>query len=138
MVSKSYYVAGPMTNIAQFNYPAFEAAAFKLRGMGYDVISPHEQDTDAVRDAAWNSPDGNLATGLPSGVTWGQILAKDVELVADKCEAVVFLPEWQKSRGAKLEATVGLLCGHKFYEYKNGDLWEVNPEYVKHQLASNL
>ena len=42
---------------------------------------------------------------------------RDVKLVADHVQGVVFLPGWHKSRGARLEAFVALLCGHAFAEY---------------------
>ena len=34
------YLAGPMTGIAEFNFPAFDAAAAKLRDLGYVVFNP--------------------------------------------------------------------------------------------------
>lgn len=116
--SLTYYVAGPMSNIKQFNFPMFELAAKHLRSEGYTVISPHEQDTPEVQQAAWASPDGKLdAAGKVGGLTWGQILAKDVELVADKIGGIIFLPDWYASRGARLEAFVGLLTGKHFGKY---------------------
>jgi WhiB family redox-sensing transcriptional regulator len=33
-------VAGPMTGLPEFNYPAFNAAARMLTGFGYDVLNP--------------------------------------------------------------------------------------------------
>jgi hypothetical protein len=107
-----------MTGIPQFNFPAFEAATKFLRSEGYEVISPHEEDTPEVQKAAWASPDGKLdSTGQIAGHTWGQILAKDVVIVADKVDGIVFLPGWERSRGAKLEALVGLMTGKEFFRY---------------------
>ena len=46
------YLAGPMSWRPQFNYPAFEEAAEELRKRGYEVVSPAEIDSPAVRDVA--------------------------------------------------------------------------------------
>ena len=115
-MSNRYYLAGPMTGIAQFNFPAFHAAAARMRALGFAVISPAEEDAPEVRTAALLSPDGKLGHDI-AGHTWGDILAKDVKIVADHVQGIVFLPGWEKSRGARLEAFVALLCGHEFAEY---------------------
>jgi hypothetical protein len=111
------YLAGPMSGIPQFNFPAFDAATKALRALGHSVVSPHEEDTPAAQAAAWASPDGKHIDGGLGGETWAQILARDIVIVADKVDGVVFLPGWDKSRGARLEAFVGLLCQKKFYTY---------------------
>jgi hypothetical protein len=108
------YVAGPMTGLPQFNFPAFDRAARLLRGDGFEVISPAELDSPAVRAAALASPDGKLG-----GETWGDMLARDVKLIADEVEAIVVLPGWSKSRGARLEVFVALLCGKPVFENVN-------------------
>lgn len=102
------YTAGPMTGIPQFNYPAFIALAEQLRSAGYDVVSPAELDDPDDRDAALASPDGIMLhyTGT-TGKTWGDFLARDVKLLSDDgIEAVVVLPGWERSRGARLETFV--------------------------------
>lgn len=145
----TYYLAGPMSNIPQFNFPQFETVVKILRADGLNVISPHEQDTPEVQAEAWASPDGKLdAAGKVGGLTWGQILAKDVELVSDKIGGIIFLPNWWKSRGAKLEAFVGLLTGKQFGAFMpagsyNGftDLLREHDEIVsvpKHYVQSML
>jgi hypothetical protein len=116
---KPLYLAGPMTGYAQFNFPAFEHAARTLRALGHDITSPHENDTPAVQAAAWASPDGKLdADGMIAGETWGDILARDVKLVADHVRGIVFLPGWGKSKGARLEAFVGLMTSKEFYSFE--------------------
>ena len=115
---KPFYIAGPMTGIPQFNFPAFEAAAQDLRARGFEITSPHENDTPAVQQAAWASPDGALDdSGKIAGETWGDILARDVKLVADECGGVVLLDNWHKSRGARLEAFVAIQCQLPVFQY---------------------
>ena len=48
-VNKKYYLAGPMTNIPQFNYPRFFELAKVLRAEGYTIISPAELDSPERR-----------------------------------------------------------------------------------------
>lgn len=113
---RKVYIAGPMTGIPQFNIPAFERAAARLRAAGFEVVSPVERDSEAVQAAGRASPDGKLGPGNTiAGETWGQILARDVIIVADEVDGVVVLPGWHKSRGARLEVFVALLCNKPVY-----------------------
>jgi hypothetical protein len=123
---KPWYLAGPMTGIPQFNFPAFRDNAERLRQKGYDILSPHEQDSLAVQAAAWASPDGELdANGQIAGETWGDILARDVKLVADKVCGVLVLDGWHRSRGARLETFVAYLTGKPV-------LWAASMQPVPH------
>lgn len=134
-----FYLAGPMSGYPQFNFPAFIAAAADLRGRGYDIVSPAELDAeDGVDKQAMSSADGD-ASKLT--MTWGDLLARDVKIVSDQVQGVIFLPGWEKSRGARLEAFVGVLSGHKFYEYSeitdDGDdaLLELHPIFVLNEIV---
>ncbi len=122
MSEKKYYLAGPMSGIEKFNFPLFYHVTDLLRGVGMNIVSPAELDAkEGVAEEALASTDGD-----PNKTTlsWADLLARDVKLIADKHDGVhgiVFLPQWSKSRGARLEAFVGLLESEKrefeFWEY---------------------
>lgn len=129
-----YYMAGPMSGIPQFNFPAFHAAADSLRSKGHNIISPAELDSKAIQTIAMKSEDGTLTDGKIAGETWGDLLSRDVKIIADSVQGVVLLPGWEKSKGAKLEAFVGLLCKHKFALYNNGGLHPIDSDFIKDEL----
>jgi len=88
----SVYLSGPMRGIPNGNRPAFEAAAARLRKLGYLVWSPIEHDDVTGVDAgAELSP-----KDLKRSMTWDQRRVMDADIV-------VFLPGWRASRGAKAE-----------------------------------
>lgn len=80
------YLAGPMTGIADFNYPAFNLAAAQLRAKGYVVENPAEN-----KEPDCGSWSGYMRLALTQLLT---------------CDMVVFLPNWSLSRGALLEHEV--------------------------------
>ena len=127
------YLAGPMTGIPQFNFPAFLAAAEDLRARGYNVISPAEIDAPHTRAAAIESGDGCIADLHElTGETWGDFLSRDVKIVADDCDAVAVLPGWRESRGAKLEVLVAMLTSKPVLTYPTMDrlTLEFEPRFV--------
>lgn len=127
-----YYLAGPMTGRPQYNYPLFDRVAGALREKGLDIVSPAEMDDDAVRAEAMASTDGIMPeTNKVSGETWGDFLARDVKLIADELDAIILLPEWETSRGARLEAFVSLSVNNPVSLWREGnDLLEVSASYV--------
>lgn len=128
------YLAGPMSNVPQMNFPAFDAAAAELRAEGFNVVSPAELDSPASRAAALASEDGS-PRDYAEGETWGGFLARDVKLIADEgIEAIVCLPGWEKSRGARLETFVGRLCGLEILDYPW--LEKVTPGFIDIAHAS--
>lgn len=81
------YLAGPMSGVEDYNFPAFHQSAALLRALGYEVTNPAELD------------DGD--TTKP----WDEYLRRDLKLMLD-CDAVAVLPGWEESRGARLETHV--------------------------------
>ncbi len=82
------YVAGPMTGLKDLNFPAFHAESSRLRALGHDVVNPAEINTDPNAE-------------------WSKCMRDDIrELVT--CDAIVLLPRWHQSKGARLEHEVAL------------------------------
>lgn len=84
------YIAGPMTGLPDFNYPAFNAAQGRLEALGFDVLNPTlgEPAPPADDPKPW---DWYMRRAL------GQVITAD---------AVALLPYWEQSRGARLEHAV--------------------------------
>jgi hypothetical protein len=85
------YISGAMTGRPNLNFPAFHAAAARLRAQGYDVVNPAELN-----------PDPNA--------TWEQCMRVDLAALVT-CDEIHMLPQWQDSRGAKLELHVATALG---------------------------
>ena len=83
------YLSGPMTGIAEFNYPAFMAAEAELCRLGYDVVNP-----------AKVKPDGEP--------TWENYMRADLRDMLT-CDAIALMPGWENSKGARMELFVA--CG---------------------------
>ena len=128
------YLAGPMSGIPQFNFPAFDEAAKVLRAAGLTVINPAEIDDPASRAAALASPDGSMAD-VPE--TWGDFLSRDVKIVADSgLAAIVCLPGWESSRGAIVETTVARLCDVKVLSFPTLDPIETTPPAGEQRITN--
>ena len=136
MNSKTYYLAGPMSDRPQFNFPLFYKVADQLRVRGFSIISPAELDDLDDALAALGSSDGRQnpdGSHIHTTKTWGDFLARDVKIVADGSDGIIFLPEWETSRGARLEAFVGCLRknGFEFYALaENLDLIRLERAHV--------
>jgi hypothetical protein len=137
---KVWYLAGPMRGFPQCNFPAFIAAADKLRAAGHTIISPAEMDSPETRKEAMQCVGGeDLKTY--GGETTGSILARDVRIVADDVTGIVFLPGWSHSRGARLEAFVALLYDKElavFFPEGWTDMRPVSKDVIRKLLKENM
>lgn len=83
------YLSGPMSGIADNNFPAFNDWASKLRAQGYDVVSPAE-----IQEAG----------------SWELCLRADLRELCT-CDAIALMPGWENSKGANLELHVAHRLG---------------------------
>lgn len=100
------YIAGPMSGIAEHNFPAFfRAEARLLRDDGWDR-DPNNR-LEIVNPARINAH-------LPHGLDWHVYLRNDIKQLAD-CDAIYLLRGWHDSRGATLEFEIARRLGMKIH-----------------------
>lgn len=92
------YLSGPMTGYMDLNFPAFHAAAARLRERGHDVVNPAEVNPDAA-------------------MPWEQCMREDIKALCD-CEAIVLLPGWEGSKGAHLELHIAHRLGLRVHTWE--------------------
>lgn len=133
------YLSGPMSNIPQFNIPAFAAAAKQLRSEGIEIVSPHELDEkDGFAESIKNSPDGNVEYfEFMSRRTYGEVLSRDVKaLFEGGFDAIFVLDGWGQSKGARLEVFVALLLKIPVFSYEHRK--ELSKEYLLHIIQHTI
>lgn len=90
-----------MSGYDDFNVPAFRTAKLNLEAKhGFEIQLPYDIENTAQ-----------------PGWTWGDYLAEDIRLICNDCDGILLLPEWERSRGAKLEVATGLMQSLKFPEF---------------------
>lgn len=92
---KRVYLAGPMSGLPEFNFPAFRVEAARLRGLGLDVVNPAEINGPAA---------------VASGLTWEDCMRADIAQLVT-CDSIAVLDNWQNSRGASLEVHIAQTLG---------------------------
>jgi len=95
------YISGPMTGYPEFNFPAFNTEAARLRDLGHDVVNPAELHND---DFSWDVCMRQAITALVT------------------CNAIQLLPCWHDSKGAQLEFHIALKLGITIYMPYEGGL----------------
>lgn len=107
------YLAGPMRGIPEFNFPAFHAAAAKLREQGHEVFSPAEKDIERHgTDISVGNASGDEAQAVEEhGFNLREALGIDLAWICAEAEAVALLPGWYHSKGAQAEYKTAMALG---------------------------
>ena len=96
-----------MRNYPEFNFPAFMKTTAKLRRQGHLVFNPAERDIAA--GVSVKTPK-QMAKAAARGLA--HYMQFDLVEVC-KADAVVVLPEWWNSVGARMEVAVGHRLGKR-------------------------
>lgn len=106
------YLAGPMRGYANFNFPAFDFAAAKLRAQGHFVFSPAERDREVHGGKLEQNATGNEAEAASNvGFSLREALGADMAFISAHAEAICLLPGWEKSTGANAEKALAVALG---------------------------
>jgi hypothetical protein len=97
MKPKLTYISGPMSGVLENNSPLFFEAANECRLRGWEHINPAE-------------------FGVEPEKTWADYLRRDIAALV-KCDAILLLPDWRKSKGAALEYHIAEQLGMAAYTY---------------------
>ena len=107
------YLAGPMRGYENFNFPAFDFAAAKLRQDGHEVFSPAERDRLIHGPKLENNKTGDEVEAEKTvGFSLRDALATDMDWIARNADAIALLPGWEKSSGAQAELALAKALGH--------------------------
>lgn len=83
------YLAGPVSDLPQFNYPAFEANRKYLEAAGYDVLSPTDNDDPKN----------------PFRLHWTEYMRMSIRQLT-VCDGVAVLSGIESSKGGVLELLI--------------------------------
>lgn len=100
------YVAGPMTGYPELNYPAFHQTSERLRQMGFEVVSPAELN--------------------PITTPYREAMINDI-LALVRCDHIVMLDGWEKSKGATLEHHIATVLGIEQIELESNSAPPAGP-----------
>lgn len=106
-MSKTYYLAGPMRGHPRYNFDAFDAAALDLRGRGWSIINPAEQDVAIGFNPDTDTEDAAFLDGA---------IRRDFESIM-RADGVVLLPGWERSTGAQAEMHLARWKGLQVLSY---------------------
>lgn len=112
---KRAYIACGMTGIHLSNWPHFEAWQIALEEAGWDIVSPTEIDEQCGMVAVERDEfDHVLSVDLTDTFDYEKILALDFAYI-NTCSAIILLPGWTKSSGAKRELAYAIGLGLDVY-----------------------
>lgn len=107
------YLAGPMRGVKNYNFANFYKAAAMLNMWGFNVANPAEMDL--IVDEVIFEPATNTVV-LAERWDEQQTMRRDFDAIREST-AVVFLPGWENSTGAKREYAYASACGIPCYLY---------------------
>lgn len=108
------YLAGGMTGYKDFNFPAFDAAAAKLRAEGHNVFSPADHDRQNHGSDFGKGTSGKHEEISNTGFSLRKALGADLAWICSEAEAIAMLPGWENSKGANAEHAAAKALGLQF------------------------
>lgn len=100
------YLAGPMSGIEDYNFPAFFKYAKVLEDQGHTVFNPAQNDLDNWKDLE----------GVKKHANYRDCLGQDLNWICYHAEAIALIPGWEKSKGVQAELATARAIGLEVIE----------------------
>lgn len=113
------YLASAMRGIKHYAFEQFDAAANILGGMGHEVFSPAARDREVGFDPIALDLTGNEDLS-ELGFDLREAIRVDLDWICKNADAVIVLPGWGTSSGAKAEVATAHALGinvHRLHEF---------------------
>ena len=108
------YIAGPMSNKQAYNYPAFKEAQMNWTFRGHFARTPFE-----ATNIVWNRHYDRDFRIYTDTCEYGSPILEEMWVEDTKillwADAIAILPEWETSRGSRLEVQIALVFGKQIY-----------------------
>ena len=109
------YLAGPMRGKPHYNFPAFDAAAERLRQQGYEVVNPADMSREVGVEKVVTDP-----------AVFNRLIAEELREVR-ACDAIYLLRGWERSAGTRDELEVALSHGLEIMVEGESEAWAEKP-----------
>ena len=115
------YLAGKMTGVPDWNFPAFDRVRDDYRARGFEVLSPADHDRlNGFEGIGLDGTSGQLEE-LGIELDLVEALIHDFRMIAGG-DAVVLLAGWEHSKGARAELAFATAIG-KMVQYEGDTDW---------------
>lgn len=121
------YISGPMRGRRRFNFDQFDSVRDFLIDLGRAPWSPADNDRRRFPDIE-NRPGFQEGIVMDEQEEFLDLLRDDIRALAD-CDAIVLLPDWEHSKGARIERRVAEdLRLDVYHAIPDGDSWRLELE----------
>lgn len=110
------YIAGPMSGLPEFNFPAFYEAEWALKELGYEVFNPANKEQEKTLDPE-AFVTGDNVKAVAAGFDFRECYTWDVTKVIE-ADAIYMLPDWEQSPGARGEHAVAVAMKKHYPTYE--------------------
>jgi len=136
----TFYVSGKMRGVPRFNFPQFDSLSAHLRRQGDVAINPadHDRATDPLCEMHENFASGTPRTDTEHAMHFKSLIGWDLAMIASpEVDAIVLLPGWEDSEGARHERYVAEACHKPVWLAHLSDLdgWYLTLDDVQRRLA---
>lgn len=131
MTTRTAYISGPISGLANGNADNFMRAQRKLEHERYIVINPHEIGRDLYEK--WSKtkrPDNEIQARDYDNTMWCEFMKHDIKYLVS-CDCVFLLDNWETSRGCKLEILIAQKLNIPIYYMRDYSRFDISFEINK-------